>query len=434
MSPHLHLVEVEPVTPAAGLLDAAAVLPRHGTESLSGVAHHDLDAHRAAFGVRRSYLGSAAEPLLAAIDEVHLTGRGGGHFPTAVKWRSVLANGTGATVVVNGAEGEPGSAKDAVLLQTRPHLVLDGLVAAMEVLGSNDGVVWLHDGAWASARSISRALAERAAAGLAHPSIRVVLAPDRYLSGEATGIIRTLEGGPTLPRFVEDPARPWSPGARPVLVNNTETMARVGLLATGSTATYRATSLLTVVSAGHRVVLEVDAATTFGEVVDRAWSTPDGRAPQAVLLGGYGGSWVSWNAVRDLHVDADELRRHGLSIGAGLVGPLPGTACGLEEAARLVRYLAGQSARQCGPCVFGLPAVADLASDLSAGRLTPSGRRRLGRFMSEISGRGACRHPDGALRMLTSALTVFGDDVHRHRRGRTCDAPTYAILPVPGED
>jgi len=434
MSPHLHLVEVEPVTVAAGLLDAAAVLPRHGTESLSGVAPHDLDAHRAAFGVRRSYLGDAAESLLTAIDEVHLTGRGGGHFPTAVKWRSVLVHGPGATVVVNAAEGEPGSAKDAVLLQTRPHLVLDGLVAAMEVMGSTDGVVWMHDGAWASARSVSRALAERAAAGLADPSIRVVLAPDRYLSGEATGIIRTLEGGPTLPRFVEDPARPWSQGARPVLVNNAETMARVGLLATGSTATYRASSLLTVVSAGHRVVLEVGPTSTLGEVVERAWSSPDGRPPQAVLLGGYGGSWVSWEVARDLHVDADELRRHGLSVGAGLVGPLPATACGLEEAARLVRYLAGQSARQCGPCVFGLAAVADLASDLSAGRLTPSGRRRLGRFMGEISGRGACRHPDGALRMLTSALTVFGEDVHRHRRGRTCDAPTFAILPVPGED
>jgi NADH:ubiquinone oxidoreductase subunit F (NADH-binding) len=418
----------------AGLLDAAAVLPRHGTESLNGVARHDLDAHCAAFGVRRSYLGNAADSLLAAIDEVHLTGRGGGHFPTAVKWRSVLANGVGATVVVNGAEGEPGSAKDAVLLQTRPHLVLDGLVAAMEVMGSADGVVWLHDGAWASARSISRALAERAAAGLVDPPIRVVLAPDRYLSGEATGIIRTLEGGPTLPRYVEDPARPWSLGARPVLVNNAETMARVGLLATGSTATYRPTSLLTIVNAGHRVVLEVDATTTLGEVVDRAWTSPDGMPPQAILLGGYGGSWVSWDVARGLTLDPGELRSRGLSVGAGLVGPLPSTACGLEEAARLVRYLAGQSARQCGPCVFGLAAVSELASDLSAGRLTPTGRRRLGRFMGEISGRGACRHPDGALRMLSSALVVFGDDVHRHRRGRTCDAPTFGILPVPGED
>ncbi|HSN06667.1 MAG TPA: NADH-ubiquinone oxidoreductase-F iron-sulfur binding region domain-containing protein, partial [Candidatus Angelobacter sp.] len=85
-------------------------------------------------------------------------------------------------------------------------------------------------------------------------------------------------------------------------------------------------------------------------------------------------------------------------------------------------------------CVFGLAAVSALADDLSAGRLTGAGRRRLGRFMGEIPGRGACRHPDGALRMLSSALTVFGDDVRRHRRGRTCDAPTYAVMPLPGED
>jgi NADH:ubiquinone oxidoreductase subunit F (NADH-binding) len=436
MSPHLHLAETVPTSstmPSATLLDAAAVVPREGTEVLSGVDRHDLAAHQAAYGARRSCVGHAGEELLAAIDHVHLTGRGGGHFPTAAKWRSILVHGTGATVVANGAEGEPAAAKDAVLLQTRPHLVLDGLVSAMEVVGSTDGVVWLHDGAWASARSISRALEERAAAGIVDPPIRVVLAPDRYLSGEATGIIRTLEGGPTLPRYVDDPSRPWSVGASPVLVNNVETIARVGLLASGSASAYQPTSLLTVVSKGHRVVLEVGPGTTFGEVVEQAWSSPDRRPPQAVLLGGYGGSWVAWERLRDLHVDSDELRRAGLSVGAGLVGPLPATACGLEEAARVMRYMAGQSARQCGPCVFGLASVADLASDLSAGRLTPVGRRKLGRFMGEISGRGACRHPDGALRMLSSALVVFGDDVRRHRRGRTCDAPGYAILPVPGE-
>jgi NADH:ubiquinone oxidoreductase subunit F (NADH-binding) len=416
------------------LLDGAAVLPRHGTESLTGVAPQDLAAHRAAFGIRRSCVGHAGEELLEAIDHVHLTGRGGGHFPTAAKWRSVLVHGAGATVVANGAEGEPAAAKDAVLLQTRPHLVLDGLVAAMEVVGSTDGVIWLHDGAWASARSISRALEERAGAGVLDPPIRVVLAPDRYLSGEATSIIRTLEGGPTLPRYVDDPSRPWSVGATPVLVNNVETLARVGLLALRGAADYRATSLLTVVSKDHRVVLEVGPGTTFGEVVETAWASPDRRAPQAILLGGYGGSWVPWHTLRDLHVDADELRGAGLSIGAGLVGPLPSTACGLEESARIMRYMAGQSARQCGPCVFGLASVADLASDLSAGRLTPVGRRKLGRFMGEISGRGACRHPDGALRMLSSALVVFGDDLRRHRRGRTCDAPTYSIMPVPGEE
>jgi NADH:ubiquinone oxidoreductase subunit F (NADH-binding) len=113
---------------------------------------------------------------------------------------------------------------------------------------------------------------------------------------------------------------------------------------------------------------------------------------------------------------------------------LPATACGIEESARLVRYLAGQSARQCGPCVFGLAAVADLAADLTAGRLGRSGRKRLDRFVHEIAGRGACRHPDGALRMWASALSTFDHDVHRHRRGRTCDAPYFDVMPLPEGD
>jgi NADH:ubiquinone oxidoreductase subunit F (NADH-binding) len=413
------------------LLDGAAVVPTHGTESCQGIAAHDLATHRDTFGTLTRTRGG---DLVDDLEAVALTGRGGGHFPTAAKWRSILAAGPAQTVVANGAEGEPGCAKDAVLLQTRPHLVLDGLVAAMDAVGALEGVVWIHDGAHATARSVSAALAERSAAGAGDPSIRVVVAPDRYLSGEATGIIRTLEGGPTLPRYVRDPARPWSEGRRPVLVQNVETLARVGQVALLGTEAYRATSLLTVVSLTHRAVLEVGPESTFGDVVAHAWSSPDGREPQAVLLGGYGGSWVSWQQLRTMPVDARALRDAGLSIGAGLVGPLPGSACGIEEAARLVRYLSSQSARQCGPCVFGLASVADLASDLTAGRLARSGRTRLDRFLGEIAGRGACRHPDGALRMLSSAFTVFSHDVHRHRRGRSCDAPTHSVLPLPLEE
>jgi NADH:ubiquinone oxidoreductase subunit F (NADH-binding) len=414
------------------LLGGTVVVPRHGTESLTGMAVHTLAEHRAVHGVRPSYLGRGTE-LVDAFEQVGLTGRGGGHFPVAAKWRSVRSVGSAGRVVANGAEGEPGSAKDAVLLQMRPHLVLDGLVSAVEAMGAAEGVVWLHAGADATARAVRQALAERAAAGLGDPPVRVLLAPARYLSGEATGIIRTLEGGPTLPRFVRDPARPWSDGHPPVLVQNAETMARVGLLALHGAADYRPTSEVTVVSDTHRVVTEVGPEVSIGDLVASCWTSPDGAAPAAVLLGGYGGSWLPWSAAQALPLDVAALRAAGLSLGAGLVGPLPATACGLEESARLVRYLAGESARQCGPCVFGLPAVADLALDLSAGRLSPAGRRRLRTFMAEIAGRGACRHPDGALRMLSSALTVFADDVERHRRGRSCDAPRSAVLPLPEE-
>ena len=415
--------------PAATILDTAVIVPLHGTEDIHGIERHDLATHRSVYGELGRH---TADELVAALEQVRLTGRGGGHFPAALKWKAVLAAGRGGTVVVNAAEGEPGCAKDAVLVQTRPHLVIDGLVAAMDAVDAADGVIWLHDGADASAQSVSRALVERAS--LHERPIRVLLAPARYLSGEATGIIRTLEGGPTLPRYVRNPAQPWTDGHKPVLVNNAETMARVGLVALRGADAYRSTSLVTVINHTYRVVLEVGSDSTIGDVLDTAWRPVDGQPAQAVLLGGYGGSWVEGAKARSLRVDVEALRAEGLSLGAGLIGPLPATSCGLEESARLVRYLAGQSARQCGPCVFGLAAVADLASDLSGGRLGRKGRRNLDRFMHEIAGRGACRHPDGALRMYTSALHVFSHDVHTHRRGRTCDAPTYAVMPLPEEE
>jgi NADH:ubiquinone oxidoreductase subunit F (NADH-binding) len=180
-----------------------------------------------------------------------------------------------------------------VLLQTRPHLVLDGLVCAVEAVGASEAIVWLHQGAESTMRSVRSAIAERVAAGEDGVPIRVVLAPDRYVSGEATSIIRTIEGGPTLPRFVSNPAQPWSDGARPILVNNAETMARAGLVALRGAAQYVPTSLLTIVSRGHRSVVEVGAAETFGTVIATHWSDYAAGEPQAVLVGGYGG-WRSW--------------------------------------------------------------------------------------------------------------------------------------------
>ena len=427
------MLEPNVVTDGALLGSAVALLPRSDTEQLSGISRMDLASHRAVFGNRPRTTGAQGLGLIEQLAAVALTGRGGGHFPAAVKWRSVAQAGPGGIVVVNGAEGEPGSAKDAVLWQTRPHLVLDGVVCAMEAIGAKEGIVWLHQGADSTTRSVRSAIAERTAAGEDGISLRVVLAPDRYLSGEATSIVRTIEGGPTLPQFVANPAQPWSDGGRPILVNNTETMARAGLVALRGSDNYLPTSLLTVISRTHRSVIEVGATQTFGMVVSTHWSDYAAGEPSAVLLGGYGGAWVSWSELRNVAVDPAALKAVGLSIGAGLVGALPADACGIEEATRLVNYLAGQSARQCGPCVFGLAGVAQLCDDLTAGALTASGRKRLHRFMDEISGRGACRHPDGAIRMVTSALHVFASDAARHRRGRTCNAKVYGVMPLPGE-
>ena len=107
-------------------------------------------------------------------------------------------------------------------------------------------------------------------------------------------------------------------------------------------------------------------------------------------------------------------------------------ACGLTESARIADYLAGQSAGQCGPCVYGLPAIADDMTRLARGRADAGLMTRLQRRLREVEGRGACRHPDGAVNLVRSALHVFGSDVQAHARGAPCaqwERPTQLRFP-----
>jgi NADH:ubiquinone oxidoreductase subunit F (NADH-binding) len=105
---------------------------------------------------------------------------------------------------------------------------------------------------------------------------------------------------------------------------------------------------------------------------------------------------------------------------AGIALGLPADGCGVHLSAQILRYLAASSARQCGPCLFGLDELADVMDRVAAGRGRGSDLDRLDRIAGQVVGRGGCHHPDGALRMLGSALDVFAADVAMHRRGRRC--------------
>lgn len=139
-----------------------------------------------------------------------------------------------------------------------------------------------------------------------------------------------------------------------------------------------------------------------------------------MLIGGYFGSWHLIDDVAGLPLSKAGLRRAGASPGAGVLLALPATSCGLVEAARILRYLAGESAQQCGPCMFGLPAIASDLTQLAAGQPEGDPLDRLHRRFRQIAGRGACRHPDGAVGMAASALSTFAADAHAHARRRPC--------------
>ncbi len=121
----------------------------------------------------------------------------------------------------------------------------------------------------------------------------------------------------------------------------------------------------------------------------------------------------------------------GASLGARAIVALPEEACGLVETARVARYLAAESAGQCGPCVNGLAAIAGGLVRLATGKGDSRGDLR--RWVGAVRGRGACRHPDGAAAFVASALTCFADEVELHLRGR-CSATGRSVLPLPRGD
>jgi NADH:ubiquinone oxidoreductase subunit F (NADH-binding) len=340
--------------------------------------------------------------------------------------RSVAAGRGPAVVVANGMESEPASEKDQALLARAPHLVLDGLALAAYAVGAAAAHLclarhrdWLVDG-------VQEAVAERARAGLDRIPVSVHIVPESYVASEESALVNWLNGGEAKPTFT--PPRPFERGVskQPTLVDNVETLAHLALIARYGARWFReigaagaAGSMLTTVTgaAARPGVYEIEAGARIGDVLAIAGADSDA---EAVLVGGYFGTWHGVNAVAGLPFTKAGLQEAGAAPGAGVLFVLPGGDCGLAEAARILSYLASQGAQQCGPCMFGLPAIASDLAQLAAGRPDGNAIDRMHRRFGQISGRGACKHPDGAVRMAASALTTFGADAHAHARQRRC--------------
>lgn len=366
--------------------------------------------------------------LLDEVERSRLTGRGGAGFPTAAKLRAVAGARGRAVVVVNGSEGEPASGKDRVLLARAPHLVLDGALWAAAAVGADQVVVAVDRAHREALAAVRRAAAERADES-AQVSLTVAGTPHRYVAGESSALVQWIEGGPAMP--TARPAHGRGVGGRPTLVQNAETLAHLAQVANRGAEWFRAlgtvdepgTLLVTVSGAVARPsVVEVAVGTPVAEILDQAHGATSPL--QALLVGGFYGTWVPAAAGLAAPFSRAGLRPFGAGPGAGVVIALPAGACGLAETSRVLAWFAAEGAGQCGPCAFGLPALAGGAAALAAGRASAEEVNRLRRWAGDIQGRGACHHPDGAVGLLRSALAVFADDVRRHAMGVPCPGAT----------
>ena len=387
----------------SGLLDARAGSRHEHDEILGRLPDHD------------------AARLLELVADSGLTGRGGGHFPTARKL-ALVAGTRDALVVGNAAEGEPASSKDRVLLGLAPHLVLDGLEIARRIVGVRGshlaGPADLLDGA------VAGALAER------QERVRPVAVPEGFVTGQETAVVAAVQGRPAKPATLTRPLAERGVSGRPAVVLNVETLAHLALIARYGPAWWRSRGVpddpgtrLVTISGTVRWpgVWEAPGGSTLGDVVGAAGGVTE--PVQALLVGGYHGGWVPWRPdSADRPLTRAGLLEYDVGPGAGVVVALPARRCALRVAAGVAAYLAGESADQCGPCRNGLPALAGHLAALARGRGTSGTVDELRRLSGVVDGRGACRHPDGTARFVRSTLRTFAGEVEHHLGGR-CSAP-----------
>jgi NADH:ubiquinone oxidoreductase subunit F (NADH-binding) len=390
-----------------------------------------------------------ADELISEVDRAGLTGRGGAGFPAGRKLRSVAQAGRsagrlgrqgGAVVIANGAESEPASAKDRMLLARSPHLVLDGIAVAADAVGATRCYLAVHAGGGRDELSLqlAAAIAERTRAGQDRVPAQIVPVPRGYVPSQETALISLLNGGAPKPAFV--PPRPFQKGAhgRPTLVQNVETLAHIALIARFGADWFRelggsaGSTLVTVSGAVQRPgVYEIALGMPIGELISRAGGPAE--PPQAILAGGYFGGWLPYAQALGVPVSDPALRAAGAALGPGVLVLLPESACGLAETAWIADYLASQSAGQCGPCANGLPALADTLKQLAFGRPDARALGWAEQLPALVAGRGACHLPDGTGAFAASGLRTFADELRQHGRTGPCArVQRRPLLPAPG--
>jgi len=393
-----------------------------------GVIRVGLREHIAGYGKLEASMPldqAGIRSAISAIGESGLRGRGGALFPTAKKWASLKEDRRRPVVVVNGMESEPAGLKDRMLLSVTPHLVLDGAEVAATITGAGEIILCIADDSDASAASVELAIRERVDAGVLNHKILIQRPPGRYVSGEETAVVGWINNRRSLPALHLDKSVPLQVSRSPVVVHNAESLAQVALIARYGSEWFRRLgtteapgSTLVTVSGDQRspTVIEVEFGMPVIDIVRLAGLTGD---LAGALIGGYGGAWLAAHELATPYAPGP-LAAAGSAIGVGIIVALPSSSCGIAETARIALYMAGQSAGQCGPCVFGLPALATDLEHLAVGRSDGGLVGSILGHADAIDGRGACRHPDGVARLVRSALGAFSYDVFEHAAGRPC--------------
>lgn len=401
-----------------------------------------LEAHLSAGGGAglEAALALAPTEVTDLVDAAGLRGRGGAGFPTARKWRGVLANaeaaGVAPTLVANGAEGEPGTYKDRVLLEQQPYAFLEGVCIAMYATGASVAHIATKEKFTRPVAALAKALDEvRAAGWFGADRIQVTLGPDAYLFGEETGMLRVIEGELPLPQVT----RPFEEGLfattvhpNPTVVNNVETLTHVANIVARGPDWFR--------QAGTEAAPGTMLFTVVGDVPDQGTFELALGTPLRTLLEDIAGaddikvvvpgvsSGVITPAMLDTPLDFDAMREAGTGLGSGGFVVYDSSRSIVDVLAVLLRFLAIESCGQCNPCKLGNGEMAEVLASIQRGEATQTDLERMILRSHTVTDQNRCYLPVGSQALVGSAVQAFADEfVATVEAGE----PTPADLPVP---
>lgn len=405
-----------------------------------------LGDHLAAGGGRglRHALEEGGDAVIDEIARAGLRGRGGAGFPTATKWRSVAGSGERCFVVCNAAEGEPGTFKDRAIIRSNPYQVVEGLLIAAHTVGAEAAYLALKASFATERALIDSALRDAEAAGwLGDISVTIATGPEEYLFGEEKALLEVIEGNDPLPRwlppylhglFATDAQLGWestagvdddpAPGANPTLVNNAETLAQVAWICAHGVDAFRSvgteqspgTVVCTVVGDVERPsVVEVPMGTPLIDVIEPCGLRPD-RIVKAVFSG-VANAVLPGNAVAT-PLTYEALDAAGAGLGAAGFIVYDDSACMVEVAATLSRFLSVESCGQCPPCKLGSGAITGSLERIRDGGGTDADLDRIRERLRIVTDGNRCYLPVQERAVVSSLLRTFPADFALHLAGR----------------
>jgi NADH:ubiquinone oxidoreductase subunit F (NADH-binding) len=375
----------------------------------------------------------------AIIDRVlasGLRGRGGAGFPTGLKWQTVAANGspeTLTTVIVNAAEGEPGTFKDRTILRRNPYLVVEGAIIAALAVQADMVIFAMKRAFHGEIDRIREAIEEAEGAGWSEGiELLTFEGPDEYLYGEESALLETIDGRwpfprvvPTFRRGLRGAARIDYAGEAPALVNNTETLSNVGRIVARGPSWYRTvgtqaspgTMVCTVTGRTRRHgVGEVRMGTPLREVIDAIGGGPrPGRRIKAVLSGV--ANRIIPASELDVPVSYEGLASIGSGLGSGAFIVFDDTVDMAAVAAGVARFLAIESCGQCSPCKLDGLNLAQRLAKLAGSEAQDYDMAEIRHRIGTVADRSRCFLATQQQVVLESIVEHFEDELAAHLSG-----------------